>query len=314
MGEFLERLVITNFQSLGSVDLELDRFSVLVGPSSSGKSAVLRAIKAVARNVQSPAAVSHGQSSFRVEAHFSDCVVTVERGKAKSNYELDGEVYPKSGTSVPGDVISRLRMPTAAGLELSLAGQFDRPFLLAETGSAAAKVLGELTNASLLMEAAREANRRRQEHERLAKLRAKDVEAVKARMAEYQGLAEEKALLIEARTLVDEARDLNSVLVRLAHSIETAELAEKVAQAARDQASNVPDAQAELLEAERLSRERLMLGNLVSAIEQSAAVRLGARNDAKAQAELVSQIRAQEIVLLREMGTCPVCGQATGSI
>jgi len=39
-----------NFQSLQDVEIELGKFTVIVGASSSGKSALIRAIEAIASN------------------------------------------------------------------------------------------------------------------------------------------------------------------------------------------------------------------------------------------------------------------------
>ena len=45
----LETLEISNFQSVEKADIQLGGFTVIVGPSNSGKSALLRALRAVVR-------------------------------------------------------------------------------------------------------------------------------------------------------------------------------------------------------------------------------------------------------------------------
>jgi len=40
----IKKLVIENFKSLEKLELELDKFNVLIGPNSSGKSNILQAI------------------------------------------------------------------------------------------------------------------------------------------------------------------------------------------------------------------------------------------------------------------------------
>src|SRR5690242_17213241 len=102
----IERLRVTNFQSIAAADITLGQFTVIVGPSNSGKSALLRALRAVVRNVNSPSAVRAGQSMFTCQIDFDQSeytgkTVTIERGKSQSTYRVitaQGEdVFTKAG-------------------------------------------------------------------------------------------------------------------------------------------------------------------------------------------------------------------------
>ena len=46
----LERLEVKDYQSLADIDIPLGRFTVIVGPSGNGKSALIRALRALWEN------------------------------------------------------------------------------------------------------------------------------------------------------------------------------------------------------------------------------------------------------------------------
>ena len=46
----LERIEVKDYQSLADVDIPFGRFTVIVGPSGNGKSALIRALKALCFN------------------------------------------------------------------------------------------------------------------------------------------------------------------------------------------------------------------------------------------------------------------------
>lgn len=310
----LARLRITNFQSIRDLDIGFGRFTVLVGPSSSGKSAILRAVRVLVRNTSSTSYVSYGQSSFKVEAVFGDTTLSIERGKGKSTYDLEGVPFPKAGTGVPDVVERHLRLSTVGGLEVALADQFDRPFLLAESGSTAAKVLGELTNASLLLRASGEANRRRQGFVRLAAVRSSDVDAVRSRLVHAGELRAEQDSLRRARSLMDTARDLDGEVERLANYLTIIDIAQKAAAHVRAEAREVPELRPQLAEAARFDSECETLGSIIQSLERNAALRASALHAVVEVQDEIVQIRQQEKDVLRELGRCPVCGQSTEGV
>jgi DNA repair ATPase RecN len=217
----ISELAVESFQSLYDVKIPLGKLTVVVGHSNSGKSAFGRALKAVSRNSISPGYVSKGKTSAKLRLTYSDgTAVELERGKGVSSYKLvnehgHSELYAKCGTTVPADVQKVLKTPEGDP-DLFFSTQFDSPWLLAETGSATAKVLGDLTNVSMLAEAAREANRRRQEMLKLAGIRRKDADAAVTRVkTEYADLGTRKKAVEEARELLSAAIDASSRITQL---------------------------------------------------------------------------------------------------
>src|SRR5712692_4596126 len=194
----LESIRVNNFQSLRKVDLPLGRLTVIVGPSSSGKSSVVRALRTLVSNARGASYVSRGQKVASVTATGENHSVTIERGEGHGVYRLltdlhtdqeQEKTFTKLGGDVPEQVTAALGIkPFEDGTSLNFASQFDRPFLLTETGSTVARVLGELTNVSVIFAAAREANRRRLVAQSTLKIRQSDLVNLVAQLQKFQDL------------------------------------------------------------------------------------------------------------------------------
>ena len=184
----IENISVQDFQSIEFGKVDLGKFTVFTGPSSSGKSAFLRALHGLTRNSFNPSQVRLGQSVTTVSAIVDGRKVEAVRGKSKSTYKLDDEEYTKAGRAVPEDVEAVLSMPLVADLESSFATQFDKPYLIADPGSTGAKVLGTLTNVSVLHDGMREANRRKLSINAEIKVRKADLEKDNEEVEQYADL------------------------------------------------------------------------------------------------------------------------------
>ena len=109
----IQRLAISGFQSLYDVEIDLEPFTVLVGPSGSGKSAVFRSLRALASNVRGTSAVSTGRKNFKITAVLEDSTIALERGETQNKYTVTdsadkAETFTKLGGSVPEAVTADL--------------------------------------------------------------------------------------------------------------------------------------------------------------------------------------------------------------
>jgi DNA repair ATPase RecN len=312
--DYVDQLKVSNFQSIASADVTLDGFTVLEGPSNSGKSAFLRATRAVVRNVNNPSVVRQGTKSLSVEAVFGLQHVMVERGKSLSTYRMvaedDGieEMFTKSGTQVPTDVAEVLRMPLIAGTDANFSFQFDKPFLLSETGSTVAAVLGTLTNVALLYEAVREANRRRTEASSVLKVRDRDIATLTERLETFADLPEEYALLQEVSAQLEELQKDHMKLGWLSINIQNIETAHAALKALVEP-KPVPDTSAEEAQAQELIESIAALNNLVSEHGKfSAALTNTEKHITDAKAALVTaEANYQEEAEKEPL--CPTCGK-----
>jgi len=303
---------ITNFQSLVKADLDLGKLTVIVGPSSSGKSAFLRALRILARNTSGPAHVTYGATASAVTAEFDGHKVALERGKGVSLYRTwkggIEEIYPKSGTSVPDEVGVLLKMPIVEGEDLCFAFQFDKPFLLDETGSTIAKVLGDLTNVNLLLESAREANRRRLEVQAKLKVRKADYAKIQTQIPEILAARAAAARLDGVREDIAVMRVLAKERQELDWSLEAVALVAR-ASAQLDEIVDLPDLQPVFAKADKV---RSLRDSLSSAVLQIDDFRISECDEALVQLDVhLLRIEEEHAQILHDSGTCPLCGAKT---
>ncbi len=295
----LTSLRIRNFQSLKSVDLDLEKFTVIVGPSSSGKTAITRAIKTLICNSRGGSFITHGASIAAVEARLPDGAVTFSREGSGASYSLvlagqEPQTYTKLAGAVPASVAGLLGLDS----DLCLAGQFDKPYLVDSSGSDIAKVLGNLTNVSLIFNAAQLANKKRLQANATLKIREVDLAAIVARLPEFQNLAEKKKVLVEAENLADAAQIIETKINRLQQLIDEIESLElKLAV----DLSPVPDIEPVIFRFERFKSLLTSINNLSSVVRTQTAI------VDECDGELV-RLELELHELLVDAGTCPLCG------
>ncbi|WP_062050848.1 AAA family ATPase [Bacillus sp. JCM 19034] len=163
---------IENFQSHLDTYIEFDNgLNMIVGQSDSGKTAIIRAIRWALFNQPK------GTDFLRVSADFvrvtvtlsNDTIICRERTSSKNRYsikrpEQDDLILEGFGFSVPHEVLEahgmgHLRVDTDRDLALHVSQQLDGPFLLEETSSTRAKVLGRISGAHYLDMAIRQTSR-----------------------------------------------------------------------------------------------------------------------------------------------------------
>ena len=144
--KYLEKIILKNFQSHNYTELDLSRgVNVIVGPSDSGKTAIMRAIRWNLFNEPSGVDfVREGESEVSVTVRFQDGIeITRLRGKSKNQYilrqpEEDEVIFEGFGTHVPQEIrettgIYKVMLDDKKSLPLNFSDQLEGPFLLQET-------------------------------------------------------------------------------------------------------------------------------------------------------------------------------------
>ena len=147
----IEQVTVKNFQSLEDITLKFGQFTVITGPTNSGKSAFIRAVKAAVTNRSGDDFIRHGVNSTEVEISTGESVVKWIKGKKKSGvYDIDGEIIEKTGRAVPDRVTESLSIfpLQAEGTEIwpQIDSQFDSPLLLSIPASQTARIISKLIN------------------------------------------------------------------------------------------------------------------------------------------------------------------------
>ena len=228
----LTRIQIENFQSLHKIDLTLAPLTVIVGKSSSGKSAFARALRTLASNRRGTEWITQNQQTAKITGHTDHGSVTLTRSRSTSaslnSYELalpdqDPLLYTKLGGDVPEAVTKFLGIEPKNPIQF--AGQFDKPFLLDESSAESARVLGALTNIDVVMAGAREANRQRLSESQTLKQKSQELETITARIPEFKKVTEQSAALDIAEQLITKAYELQQQIAKLSRALEDVQIA-----------------------------------------------------------------------------------------
>jgi energy-coupling factor transporter ATP-binding protein EcfA2 len=322
----LSRVEITSYQSLREASITPGWFTAITGPTGSGKSALFRALQMLARNARGTSYISRGRKTCTVSARGSTptpgtgwavrLTRSSDRG-GKNEYRVAREVptavrdgygwtacaYTKLNSQVPSAASGALGLT-----ELNFAGQHDPPYLLSLPGTEIARRLGDLTNVSLVLGAAAEANRVRKQADRDLEEARERRDALMEEAQEFAGIRERRAACTAAEEALLAAQATAASLERLRALTGRLEAAERAAAAARAEAElQAPPSLGRLEElATRFNRLRELAGDL-AAEEAEAARYAGLAARAQADGEAAEQALH---AALAAAGQCPVCGQA----
>lgn len=152
---------VENFQSLLDVTIPVKGFTVITGTNNTGKSALMRAIRAAFQNAKGTSFIRRGTTKAVVDIVFDDGRrLRWEKGKGvgdKPTYILDGgtPIYP--GQVVPEEVKNfGVRPITISGREIwpQFAPQFvGQVFLLDQPGSVLAEAVSDIDHVHQLNDA-----------------------------------------------------------------------------------------------------------------------------------------------------------------
>ena len=161
----INRIALMDFQSWKQLDMKLGPITMIVGRGNTGKTAIMRALRYALTNQSGDTFIREGASETRVgiETDDYDLVWIKQRGKG-GEYLLAGEedALPREFTKLAGGVPEAVEQATgiravAIDKQISLMPQlqmqFDAPFILAESGSKIARILGKLTRLNVLIAA-----------------------------------------------------------------------------------------------------------------------------------------------------------------
>jgi len=231
----IKSIELQNFQSHVKTAIEPappGQLTVITGPSDSGKTAIIRALKWLFYNQPAGADFMRtGASMVRVGVKFADGVtVTRERTAATNRYKIiqpkaeKPEVFEGFGSSVPLEIqnITGVRPIKIADQELllNLSEQFDPPFLgqKSTTAPGRAKILGKLAGTEEIDVAGAETGRdlyRRGQDEKRLEAEIKDLETKIQEYAWIEKLAEKITALEQLVTRIKDAQARRSALEAL---------------------------------------------------------------------------------------------------
>lgn len=138
----LTAIRLKNFQQHKDRKFDLNKVTVLVGPSRRGKTTVLRALGLVLLNRWHKGFVRHGQTNAEVEIELDGHTITRKKGKRENEYTLDGKRFVSFGQ---GRVPDRIEAIAKVGPD-NIQRQLDALFWFSESGNKVSQKLNQIIN------------------------------------------------------------------------------------------------------------------------------------------------------------------------
>jgi len=217
----IDKVTLSGFQAHKESKFEfLPGLNIIIGPSNTGKTAVLRAIRWVAQNEPlGDAFLNKDMKTCAVTIEAGNTIVARLKGSSGNSYIIDGETYQGFGTKVPDEVYAAIGMRKATFGDgdawLNYASQLDAPFLLSETSGQAARILGKLAGTEDLDAASKLSNSDLIKSRQDAQSYKNQKQLYKEELQQYEGLDELKVLSDKALALDSDISDRKSRLEAL---------------------------------------------------------------------------------------------------
>jgi len=218
----IKKLEIKNFQSHKGTVLEfVDGLNIIVGPTNTGKSSILRALKKVIRNTPDGnnfVNIDETECTINVVTDKDEEVtrrVIVSKGDTKTNeYVLNNSTFEKFGREIPVEINQVFGIPEiefeTIKLDLNFADQLEGPFLLMSPPSLKAKVLGKLTGVDVLDKSIVRTNKYLRQLNNEIKTNTETVETLEKELSEFINIQEcEKELNVLNQKLDKVEKDIS---------------------------------------------------------------------------------------------------------
>lgn len=212
----LESLHLKDFQSHVNTKIEFDQlFNIIVGPSGSGKSAIIRALKYTAfNNAGSGEVRCPDAKSYVIDLCINGTHVTREKGEGVNSYTVADKEFVDVNRDVPNSVsdilnIRKVELDPAYDLVVQFADQMDAPFMLSEKDSIKMKFLNTLSGTNAVDLAAKEAVQLVKENNKYKKDADENLKVLLAKKVELeQELEKIKTVNKYLKNKTQELRDL----------------------------------------------------------------------------------------------------------
>ncbi|MDO5724708.1 MAG: AAA family ATPase [Tissierellia bacterium] len=217
---------IKNFQSHKDSLIEFSEgFNAFVGPSNTGKTAIIRAIKWALYN--EPAGdyfLRDNEKRVEVEITFNNNIKLLRyRGSGKNGYKLtmpDGstEIYEGFGYNIPleiTDAINIVPMQITDDLKanLNISDQLEAPFLISESPSGKANAIGKLVGVDYVDKAQRKTSLDISRSNTIKRQKCQTRDNLKNEISKFDYLKNYNENLTKLKTINQEIKSKNSKLI-----------------------------------------------------------------------------------------------------
>lgn len=227
----INEIFVEGFQSHTNSHFNLGNgLNVITGPSDSGKTSIIRAVRWVAFNEpQGEAFVNESVGHATVSIHLDNgIIISKHRRKGKTSYRIQSDpgdessVFEKS--EVPEEVKQLLGITKQTFGDfvtaLNFAFQLEAPFLISETPSSGAKVLGKLAGTEAVDLAVKSVSKDTYAARQERLLAEKEIERLAGNLLEYLDVDDKVQQLKTAESLMEHIEELHKkkeVLKEISH-------------------------------------------------------------------------------------------------
>ena len=212
---------IFNFQTHKSLHLDLEKVTTIVGPTESGKSAVVRALRWVCLNKPTGLGFLRvGAKEVKVSLEVDDHTVVRLKGK-KNVYRLDGEEYRSFGNDVPEAIAKSLGVD-----DVNFQRQLDPPFWLTDSPGQVAKSLNAIVDLDIVDESLAHVGREHRDARAVHQVTRDRIDEAQAQvdaLSHVPTMRDEHQALIALHVEWDSTRTQEALLSRTVSNITKAE-------------------------------------------------------------------------------------------
>lgn len=183
---------VRDFQSIREADIEVDGFTILVGESSQGKSACLRAVRAACENKFRQGFLRHGADTITVGLSYGDNpnpLIVRKTKKESPTYELGDLVFQKLNRTVPPEIDGFNNFGSIDAYEqkypLNFFSQFSKPLLLEFSQKRILEILSSSKAFDDMNEANSKLNKRKEQNSGAFKQLSSMITDNKQQLSEY---------------------------------------------------------------------------------------------------------------------------------
>jgi len=180
------KIRIQNFQAHKDLILDLDApITTIVGPSDSGKSAIVRALRWFVLNKPSGTSfIKEGTKGCKISIKTNNKILSKVRTNYKNQYILkvnnDEQVFEAFGNDIPDPINQEINMGP-----LNFQFQHDAPFWFSETAGEVSRQLNQIVNLSIIDSTLKSISSSVRKSKSIFELRTQEEEQAKEKYNEY---------------------------------------------------------------------------------------------------------------------------------
>lgn len=225
----LQIIKIRNFQALKDVTITLGNVTVLVGKSDVGKSAFIRALNSFFHNSFNEEYAHNGNLPCGIAIQKDGKVAIGRRTTKGVEYKLDSTVYSKTAKKLPTDISSFLGIQEYAidkdySILFQIQNQFDSPFLLQESSTSVAKIIGRISNLNVVLMAMRQMYADQLDTKQELNFANSKLNQAKESLKKFSSIKEQEVAIFKAKQLSKDLSSQESLLDSVRNTILSIEL------------------------------------------------------------------------------------------